>query len=269
MKLVKRWKLLLVSLCAITISCYMLPTLSAASAVPAEMYTQAEKRIAVVIDDFGNNMKGTEEMLKLPIPLTVAVMPLLPSSRRDAETAHRLGKEVIVHLPMEPVRGKKSWLGPGAITTDLTNEEIRSRVLAAIDSVPFAVGMNNHMGSKATADPRVMKVVLEVCKDKGLFFLDSRTSFKSVIPQVAEQVGVPVVRNAVFLDDVYSAAHVSKQISKLKMYLDSHQTCVTIGHVGPPGKITSALLAQSIPTFKTTRFVTVSELLPKPLPQIP
>ncbi len=104
-------------------------------------------------------------MLKLPIPFTVAVMPFLPSTKQDAQLAHDRGLEVILHLPMEPVRGKKSWLGPGAITTDLSSDEIHKRIVAAIDDVPYAIGINNHMGSKATADERVMKILVEICKE--------------------------------------------------------------------------------------------------------
>ncbi|WP_307786948.1 divergent polysaccharide deacetylase family protein [Pseudogracilibacillus auburnensis] len=121
-----------------------------------------------MIDDLGNNMKGTDEILNLPIPLTVAIMPFMPTTKRDAELAHKNGHEVIVHMPMEPQRGKKSWLGPGAITSDLSDEEVRQRVLDAFTDVPHAVGMNNHMGSKITEDERIMKIVLEICQENGI-----------------------------------------------------------------------------------------------------
>lgn len=136
----------------------------------AEAKESVKKELAIVIDDFGNNMKGTEEMLNLPVPITAAIMPFLSTTERDARMAHEKGHEVIVHLPMEPKKGKKSWLGPGAITTDLSDEEIRKRVEQAIESVPYAVGMNHHMGSKATEDERVMRIVLSVCKDIELYF---------------------------------------------------------------------------------------------------
>jgi uncharacterized protein len=127
-----------------------------------------KKELAIVIDDFGNNMEATEEMLNLPIFITAAIMPFLSTIERDAELANEKGHEVIVHLPMEPKKGKKCWLGPGAITTDLSNEEIRKRVENVIANVPHAVGMNHHMGSKVTEDERAMRVVLEVCQEKGL-----------------------------------------------------------------------------------------------------
>ncbi|QGQ95358.1 divergent polysaccharide deacetylase family protein [Paenibacillus psychroresistens] len=206
---------------------------------------QIKKKVAIVIDDFGNNMNGTTEMMALKIQFTAAVMPFLPTTHRDAEWAHSLGHDVIVHLPMEPIRGLSSWLGPGAITTSLSDAEIRTRVNAAIDDVPFAVGMNNHMGSKATADPRVMKVVLEVCHDRGLFFLDSRTNYKSVVSKLADQLEVRTLDNHIFLDDQYTSQHINKQVALIVTYLLKHDECVVIGHVGPSGTKTAAALNQA------------------------
>ncbi|WP_391572601.1 divergent polysaccharide deacetylase family protein [Cohnella sp.] len=241
---------------------------SSPSAIPESGGNAVDKRqIAVVIDDFGNGMKGTEQMLNLPIKLTAAIMPFLPTTKEDAEKAHRLGHDVIVHLPMEPVRGQKNWLGPGAITTDLSDGEIRKRVEAAIADVPHAIGMNNHMGSKATADKRVMRIVLQVCKEKGLIFLDSRTSFRTVVPAVAKEVGIETVRNDIFLDDVYTRQHALKQLQEVKKLLQKNERCVAIGHVGPPGLSTSDALRAVIPELKgKAEFVPLSALLSLPGP---
>lgn len=239
--------------------------LNAAYAAEAAEKAKETKQIAIVIDDFGNSMKGTEQMLELPVKITVAVMPFLPSTKKDAEEAFRKGHDVIVHLPMEPKNGKRSWLGPGAITIDLSNEEIRRRVEAAIDDVPHAIGMNNHMGSKATSDERVMRVVLQVCKERGLFFLDSRTSYRTVVPKMAAALGVPTLHNNVFLDDVYTQHHVSRQIAKVKKYLTDHERCVVIGHVGPPGMITSGTLRSAIPSLMSeATFIPISTMLSSP-----
>ncbi|MEF3306030.1 divergent polysaccharide deacetylase family protein [Paenibacillus sp. GYB003] len=221
------------------------------------------RRVAIVIDDLGNNMSGTEEVMNAPIPLTVAVMPFLATTKRDAEWAHRVGHDVIVHMPMEPLRGRKSWLGPGAITTDLSEEDIRRKVEAAIDAVPFAVGINNHMGSKATADERVMRVVLDVCKKRGLFYLDSKTNYRSVAPRVASELGVPLVQNEIFLDDVVSTSHITKQLQLIRKRAMENKTCIAIGHVGIPGKKTTAVLHHETPALKgELRFVRLSELVP-------
>jgi polysaccharide deacetylase 2 family uncharacterized protein YibQ len=234
------------------------PTAAGNRPLPAAL----EKQVAVVIDDFGNGMAGTKEMFSLPIRFTVAVMPFMPTTARDAKEAHRLGHEVIVHMPMEPNRGKKEWLGPGAIMTSLSDAEIRKRTEDAIANIPYAVGMNNHMGSKVTADPRVMRIVLTVCKEKGLFFLDSRTTSKTVVPKLAGELGVPLAANQVFLDDEYSMNHIMRQIGKLRKHMESHEACIVIGHVGPPGLKTAAALRQVTPEMEdTVHFVRISELV--------
>jgi polysaccharide deacetylase 2 family uncharacterized protein YibQ len=221
------------------------------------------KKIAVVIDDFGNNMQGTDEMMKLSIPLTIAVMPFLPTTRRDAEWAHRLGHDVLIHMPMEPIKGKKSWLGPGAITTDLSDEEVRKRVQEAIADVPYAIGMNNHMGSKVTADKRVMRIVLEVCKQNNLIYLDSKTNHKSVVRLLAQELGVRMLENHIFMDDVYSRSHILKQAQKVRDHVLEHDATVVIGHVGTPGKHTAAVLKQTIPALQQiAEFVTISKQAP-------
>jgi uncharacterized protein len=223
-----------------------------------------KKELAIVIDDFGNDMQGTDEMLKLPVTLTIAIMPFLETTAEDAERAHQYGHEVIVHLPMEPMRGKKSWLGPGAITTDLSDQEIRKRVKAAIDAVPHAVGMNHHMGSKATADERVMRIVLEVCKERGLFYLDSKTTGKSVIPKLAKELSVPYLENELFFDDVYTTEHIVKQANLLAQKLKKDQQMIAIGHVGITGPKVVNVLKQYIPVYQTeANMVPLSELIPE------
>jgi polysaccharide deacetylase 2 family uncharacterized protein YibQ len=231
-----------------------------------EPITPLEKQVAVVIDDFGNDMAGTEEMLTIPIPLTIAVMPFLPTTKRDARLAHEKGHEVLVHLPMEPIRGKKKWLGPGAITTDLSSEEIRKRVKDAIQDVPYAIGINNHMGSKATADERVARIVVEVCKEKGMMILDSKTTDKSLLVKLAKQMAVPYAENELFLDDVDTLTHISKQMNKIHRLLLKQNQCIAIGHVGLAGKKTAQVIQASVSSIqKEARFVPVSKLMKQDL----
>ncbi|KON88401.1 sugar deacetylase [Sporosarcina globispora] len=219
--------------------------------------------LAIVIDDLGNNMKGTAEMMELPVTLTVAIMPFMPTTKEDAELASKNGHEVIVHMPMEPKRGKRSWLGPGAITTDLTDEEIRSRVENAIKEVPHAVGMNHHMGSRATENERVMRIVLEVCKEYGLFYLDSKTTGKSVVGKLANEIGVPYVENNIFFDDIYTTAHITKQADRLAEKLVKNERLIAIGHVGITGPKMVNVLKEYIPVYKKkAEIVPLSELIP-------
>jgi polysaccharide deacetylase 2 family uncharacterized protein YibQ len=224
----------------------------------------AKKSLAIVIDDLGDSMKGTEEILNLPINLTVAIMPFLSSTKKDAELAFKNGHEVIVHLPLEPKNGKKSWLGPQGITTDLDDAEIRRRVEAAIHDVPHAVGMNNHMGSKATEDERVMRIVLEVCQEHGLFYLDSKTTGKSVVGKLATEMDVPYLENGLFFDDVYTTEHIKKQAHLLEQKLSEIEKIVAIGHVGVAGPIMVDVLKEYIPAFENKAdIVYLSDLLPE------
>ncbi|GJM81210.1 hypothetical protein HMSSN139_37060 [Paenibacillus sp. HMSSN-139] len=131
---------------------------------------------------------------------------------------------MIVHLPMEPKQGRPEWLGPGAILSSMTDEEIRRKVEAAVDQVPYAVGMNNHMGSKVTGDERVMSVILEVCRERGLFFVDSKTNYWSVIPRLSEEKGLPRLENDIFLDDVGSEEHVTGQLRQVLELLKKNKT---------------------------------------------
>ncbi|MFV2045963.1 divergent polysaccharide deacetylase family protein [Metabacillus litoralis] len=232
--------------------------------IPIATFAQTstiERQVAIVIDDLGNGMRGTEQILSLPIQLTVAVMPFLPTTKKDANLANEKGHEVIVHLPMEPLHGKKSWLGPGAITTDLSNKEIRKRVNDAIDDVPHAVGMNNHMGSKVTADARVMKIILEVCKERGLYYLDSKTTGKSVVESIAKQLKVPYLENELFFDEQYTTSHITKQANLLMNRLEKDHEIIAIGHVGIAGEKTASVLKQYVPLVKEkAETVTLSKL---------
>ncbi|MFJ8067208.1 divergent polysaccharide deacetylase family protein [Psychrobacillus sp. NPDC096426] len=230
----------------------------------AEPLSSPKSDLAIVIDDLGNNMKGTEEMIKLPVKLTVAIMPFMPSTKEDAELASQYGHEVIIHLPMEPKKGKKSWLGPGAITTDLSDKEIRKRVEAAVKDVPHAVGMNHHMGSKATEDERVMKIVLEVCKENGLFYLDSKTTGKSVVSKLANEMDVSFLENNYFFDSIYTTQHITEQAKKLAGKLTENEQLVAIGHVGVSGSIMVNVLKEYIPIYeKKANIVSLSELIPE------
>lgn len=221
----------------------------------------AGKAVAIVIDDFGNRMGGTEQMMNLPFPITVAVMPFLATSEQDAEEAYYKGHEVIVHMPMEPFTGRKSWLGPGAITCDLSDQEIQDRVRSAIDHVPHAVGISNHMGSKATSDERVMRNVLAVCKERNLYFLDSHTNYRSIAGRTARDMGVASTDNELFLDDVKESAAIGKQLRKLGELVDKHGTAIAIGHVGAGGKKTAEAVKQAPGLMPGVRFLKMSEML--------
>ena len=237
--------------------------------------TQTKPKVAVIIDDFGNGQNGTEEMLSLPVKITVAIMPFLPTSHRDAELAHKNGYDVIVHIPMEPKHGKASWLGPGAITSELSDTEVRKRVEDAIDDIPYAIGMNNHMGSLITGDERIMSVVMQVCLERGLIYIDSSTNYRSIVGKLANQMGMPPVANHIFLDDVHTISHISRQLKAVELWAKDHHYCVTIGHVSTEGDKTVQSLKAQIPHMKdSVEFVGITDLAREvwgwtPAPRLP
>ncbi len=130
--------------------------------------------------------------------------------------------------------------------------------------VPHAVGMNHHMGSKATEDERIMKIVLEVCKENGLFYLDSKTTGKSVVGKLANELDVPFLENNFFFDDVYTTQHITNQGKKLEKKLTEYEQLVAIGHVGISGPMMVSVLKEYIPLYKNKAdIVLLSELIPE------
>jgi polysaccharide deacetylase 2 family uncharacterized protein YibQ len=156
----------------------------------------------VIVDDFGYyNNRRVREFLALEVPFTVSVIPGLEHSEKICRQAREAGKEVICHLPMEPENDGYDQGDIPLVRTAMSGGEIEKVVEKALESTPGVIGMNNHMGSKATADMRVMESVMKVCRRKGLFFVDSYTSAKSVVKAAAEKEGVRTLRNDLFLDN--------------------------------------------------------------------
>ena len=158
--------------------------------------------IALIVDDFGYFYNSlVKEFLTIEIPLTLTVIPGLGHSKRICEAAANAGKEILCHLPMEPEKGAKDSGEIPLIRVAMTGGEIESAVEKALKSTPNVVGMNNHMGSRATADSGVMEAVLAVCKRHGLFFIDSMTTQRSVVGETAGRIGVPSLSNDLFIDN--------------------------------------------------------------------
>ncbi|MCL7747129.1 divergent polysaccharide deacetylase family protein [Halalkalibacter alkaliphilus] len=231
---------------------------------PTSLFANENKQVAIIIDDFGGKVKGVESFLDGNIPITAAVMPFMEQSTEQAKLAHQAGLEVMIHIPMEPKKGKASWLGPNAITSDLSDEEIRKRVLAAIENVPFAKGINNHMGSKIVEDERIIRIILEIAKQKGLYVIDSGTSSSSVIPKLASEMNIPHATRSIFIDDTHSSKeHVMKQMSSLLKIAKKDKKAIAIGHVGIKGHETFAGISNTLPLFtkEQVKIVPVSHLL--------
>ena len=203
-------------------------------------------RIAIIIDDCGNNLPKDERFLPLPVPLTLAILPLSAHGRELAQEAQAAGKSFILHLPMQPQSAQFNP-GPGAITTGMSDEQIMMQVEQDIESLPPVPGANNHMGSKGTSDPRVMHDVLAVFKSKGLFFIDSETSNASVGEQMAHEAGVETAARDVFLDNEVDQAAIEAQLRETEKLAFEHGQAIAIGHPFPQ---TADALAKEIPAMR-------------------
>ena len=161
-----------------------------------------EPSIALIVDDFGYFYNSlVKEFLTLEIPLTLTVIPGLEHSKRICEAAANAGKEILCHLPMEPEKGGKDGGEIPLIRVAMRDEEIVRAAEKALLTTPGVIGMNNHMGSRATADRRVMENILEVCRRHGIFFIDSMTTQRSVVGETAKRIGVPSLSNDIFIDN--------------------------------------------------------------------
>jgi hypothetical protein len=219
-------------------------------------------RFALVIDDLGYAQPElVTRLCSLPVPFSVAVLPYQEHTRESAEIAHRLGKEVMLHLPMEPIGypGPGHDPGPNAILFNLPEPEIRRRVRMALDEIPHRVGVNNHMGSRITPDRTRMGWVLQEIKVRKYFFVDSRTEKDSVAYDVAEQLGVPAVQRRVFLDDDKAFPEMEKQWERALKLAEKEGFVLIIGHIYPE---TVEALEKLVPRTKgQVRFLTAGQLV--------
>ncbi len=224
-------------------------------------------RLAIVIDDFGLQRKGVQEMLALDCKLTVAIMPFLEYTEDDAEDALENGKEIILHIPMQATtHDVPSHLGPRPITTRLSGEEIHQWIEDALKDVPEAVGANIHMGTLSSTKESVMMPVLEGLKAHNLFFLDSKTSSKSVCQAVALAVDIPFYENDVFLEhEKKTKSYIKSRLEKAVKIAQKEGSCIAIGHVGyEGGKVTAEAIRELLPELEkqNVELVFLSELSP-------
>jgi polysaccharide deacetylase 2 family uncharacterized protein YibQ len=189
-------------------------------------------KLALIIDDFGGGVAGTREMMDLDIPLTFAVIPHRSKSQKEAQEARERGYQVLLHMPMEPLNEKLSP-GPGAITAGMSPDQVREAVAAALAEVPGAIGVNNHMGSRVTAREEIMIPFLEAVGERGLFFIDSRTTNKSVAAALARQLGIPAAENRLFLDNEKEPESIKKQLWRAADLAREQGEVIAIGHVHP------------------------------------
>lgn len=189
--------------------------------------------IAIVIDDLGQDIKQAREIASLPARITFAIMPGLAQSKKVAELAKQNKHEVLLHLPME-YRSGNGTPAPGMLRSDMTPMEFLTTVSDDVDSVPGAIGINNHEGSSLTENKEAMKFLMAELKARNLMFLDSFTSAKSVGFATAREFGIKSARRDVFLDnDADNPASIRTQLDQLTMLSRKNGKAIGIGHPHP------------------------------------
>lgn len=193
---------------------------------------QAGAKLAIILDDMGNDSRVAEEVFDLPYPLTISVLPNHEHSQEIAREAERRGYQVMLHLPMQAVSTEKpeaQELRPG-----MRAPEVSRLVNQFLQDIPGAVGVNNHQGSEATSDPALMRELMPVLRDHHLFYIDSRTTAATVAYETAQNSRVPsAFRNVPFLDDVTEVGAVRKQLELALRGAREKGEAVAIGHPHP------------------------------------
>jgi hypothetical protein len=212
----------------------------------------------VIIDDVGFEGQPLERAMSLDPNINFAVLPNGSRSGDYAERLNRRGFEILCHLPMEPESSGAS-AGPNAVLTSMSDDEIAAATRSSIRAVPFARGMNNHMGSLATSDRRVMTNVLRALP-AGMYFIDSRTGGNSIVTKVAQEMNVRTASRHIFLDNVQTDAAIRQQIELAARMARSQGVAVAIGHLHP---VTVNALARELPSLRERgfRFVRASEVV--------
>ena len=217
-------------------------------------------RVAIIIDDFGYNYNDvTKSFLFFEVPLTIAILPGLSHSQVIARDAGLANKDVLVHMPMEPLEAEIHDDGFTLLTTQESGI-IRLRIKKAMAAIPNAVGMNNHQGSKATTDARLLNTLFIELHSQNKFFIDSRTNSKSIALTVARQNNVPARANQLFLDAKDDDEFIKSQIVRMADLARKNGSVIAIGH---DREKTNKILEEMLPPLQARgiEFVGVSELL--------
>ena len=201
-------------------------------------------QVAIIIDDMGSSMKELQSFLSIGLPITFSVIPSLAHAKGVSEGAHQAGYEVMVHMPMEPEGYPKQPLERIGLLLKMEDSEIQSRLKSYFGTVPYAVGANNHMGSRFTQDAEKMEVVLKVLKGKGLFFVDSKTSPASVAYDRARALGLRCGARQVFLDNVQDEVAITAQLAQAAAIARKKGAAIAICH---PHPATIRALQQAMP----------------------
>lgn len=204
-------------------------------------------RLAIILDDLGTDRAAADAIFALPYALTISVLPNRPHSVDIAEAAHSRGYEVMLHLPMESV--SNGTPEPQELRSGMSAKDVSILVNQFARAVPGVTGVNNHQGSQSTVDPALMNELMQVLRDRNLFYIDSRTTAATVAYNAARQAGVrSAFRNVPFLDDVDELSAVRRQLQLALRGAQEKGEAIAIGH---PRRATLAALREILPQAKT------------------
>lgn len=216
-------------------------------------------KIAIIIDDLGYDYGLAKSFMQLDLPICLSILPLAPHTERIVSEANKRGREIMLHLPMEPKNYPSLNPGPGALLTSMDEREIRRILKNRLERISGVKGVNNHMGSSFTGRPDKMGVVLSELRMRHLFFIDSRTTSETVAFSLAKEMGVPAAKRSVFLDNDLSPKAIKIQMERLLGIARHSGSSIGIGH---PNKGTLKVLKQYLPKLKNeVKVVPVSELV--------
>jgi hypothetical protein len=245
----------------------LVPIFLIATAVVPERPVAEEPapRLVLIIDDFGYTYGAVAKaFLEMDAELTISVLPGEVFSRRIAKEVRARGKDLLLHLPMEPLEYPEKDPGPRAISVGQTDDEIRAEVRDALGSIDSPDGVSNHMGSRAMQDERVLRIVLEEVKERGLFFLDSKTVAGRLPRTIARSMGVKCLENDLFWDTGYDAPdEIRKKLDRLVEIARRRGYAIGIGH---PRPVTLEALQEKIPEWRELgiRLVSIGDIVGDP-----
>jgi polysaccharide deacetylase 2 family uncharacterized protein YibQ len=233
---------------------YLLPVLLCLSAAFAHAAPARKAYMSIIIDDLGQSTERDSRTLALPGPVTMAIMPDTPHASEFARQAHKAGKTVILHMPMDPATGPYAW------HPDIALPELARRLDAALAKVPYAAGINNHMGSRMTAQRGAMTWLMGELQRRHLFFVDSRTSAATVAAAEAQAQALGHVSRDVFLDDVRTTEAITTQLQQGVALARRQGSAVLIGHPYPQ---TLQVLEQEMPRLRSQgiELITLTQMI--------
>ena len=204
-------------------------------------------RVAIIIDDLGNDRRLARKFIRLDSNLTVSILPQSPFTKRIAREARENGLEVMLHQPMEPHEYPEVNPGPGVLLSAMSPDEIIDQLNVNLDEIPDIKGVNNHMGSKMTANAPQMRQIFSVLKKRGLYFVDSRTTRESMCRMSASLLQVPFTERDVFIDHHHDSDFIQRQLKELVRIAHKKGFAVGIAH---PHVSTYQVLQETLPEIK-------------------